>query len=574
MKDSRSILMITLALCVAITASAFIAYFRIQAEKDNMTIELSADYGDIERLSALSARPIDKVLLEMKNAGIVSVAITEDLAQGPDINFLANIDPKKLNLYIENKGLNLKKIAVVEKSGLRVIPRIRNSFNLNSNTIKDKVREISRFGTVIFAEEEVLGYPSYLKETARALRSNNIKYGFIEFGKQLGDNVLSSGMGLNVIKVHSIPQEEMENLSVKEMKERFLRAVRERGIRALYVHTLQYPESGMELLDTNTAFISDLKSSLIKGGYSIGEASSPKGSATGAFARMLIGLGVASGVILLLAYFVEINYFLVIAMLIFIAAIPSTKILALLSTIVFPSYAVISQFPAKKEDIVNSFISVPIVMVMSIAAITGLGAMFTAALLTSPSYMLGASTFSGVKLAFIMPILIISGYFFLRDEQGSLKIKKMYPKIKELLNMNIKVLHVALLLIAAVAGAILILRSGNFGLPVPGVEKAARGALENALLIRPRTKEFLIGYPALIIASIYYLRGGNAWLWLMLAIGALAPISLTNSFCHIHTPLMITAIRSVMGLVLGIAVGLLAYLVYFLSDKAIQRYIK
>ena len=107
---------------------------------------------------------------------------------------------------------------------------------------------------------------------------------------------------------------------------------------------------------------------------------------------------------------------------------------------------------------------------------------------------------------------------------------------------------------------------------VPGFEKFGRAFLENALSIRPRTKEFLIGYPALMIACFYYFRGHSKWLWLILAVGALAPISMTNSFCHIHTPLVITVTRSCIGLILGIVVGLVLYLVYELWSLMLKSW--
>jgi predicted lysophospholipase L1 biosynthesis ABC-type transport system permease subunit len=90
---------------------------------------------------------------------------------------------------------------------------------------------------------------------------------------------------------------------------------------------------------------------------------------------------------------------------------------------------------------------------------------------------------------------------------------------------------------------------------VPGIEKIFRDILENILYIRPRTKEFLIGYPFLFLAAARYLRGEKKWLWFLAALGAIAPISVFNAFSHIHTPIMVSMIRTVNGLVLGIIFG-------------------
>jgi hypothetical protein len=237
--------------------------------------------------------------------------------------------------------------------------------------------------------------------------------------------------------------------------------------------------------------------------------------------------------------------------------------LALLSAIIFPAYAVISMFPAKRESSMLAVISRVVLTVFYIAAITAMGAVFIASLLSEKIHVVGIDAFSGVKIALIIPLILVASYFFLRKEgEEKLEVRTSIFKAKELLNINIKVSHAVIFLIAAACGALFILRSGNFGLPVLGPEKYLRALLENVMVIRPRTKEFLIGYPALVLGAIYYMKGGNKWLWLWLSAGVLAPISMTNSFCHIHTPVLITLVRSCVGLILGIALGLFIYLLY------------
>jgi hypothetical protein len=140
-----------------------------------------------------------------------------------------------------------------------------------------------------------------------------------------------------------------------------------------------------------------------------------------------------------------------------------------------------------------------------------------------------------------------------------------------LLGINIKVSHAVIFLLAAACGALFILRSGNFGLPVLGPEKFLRALLENIMVIRPRTKEFLIGYPALILGAVYYFKGGNKWLWFWLSAGVLAPVSMTNSFCHIHTPVLITLVRSCVGLIIGVALGISVYFLYVIWGRVRPR---
>jgi len=573
MKDRNIVLLITIALLISIAVSTFVIYKRINAEKINNSVELAADFGDIERLSSIQDVPVNTLLAKLRDAGISAVALTEDLAGSIDLNVLSGIDPKKTDLYVPSKGLSSRKIDLIRGSGLRVIPRIRNIFNSSGATIDKKIKDISSYDTVIFAEEEVLGYPNYLMETAKALRSNNLKYGYVEFGKQMGDSALASYMGGSLVKVHSIPPDELEGMSREEAVKRFVRAARERDIRILYIHLFQYPDSGKDIISTNLSLITELRQELLSSGFVIGKASMPQKISVSRIEKGSIGLGIASGAILLIHYFMAVNLYMAVAMLVLFALLPA-KLLALLSAIIFPAYAVISLFPAKRERSVAPVISRAILTVFYIAAITVVGAVFIAALLTDKVHMIGIDAFSGVKIALILPLLIVASYFFLRKEnEEKLDVKTSMAKAKELLGINIKVFHAVIFLLAAACGALFILRSGNFGLPVSGPEKFMRALLENIMVVRPRTKEFLIGYPAIVLGSIYYLKNGNKWLWFWLAIGVLAPVSMVNSFCHIHTPLLISLVRSVISLILGIALGLFIYLLY-VAWVAVQKYLK
>jgi hypothetical protein len=62
---------------------------------------------------------------------------------------------------------------------------------------------------------------------------------------------------------------------------------------------------------------------------------------------------------------------------------------------------------------------------------------------------------------------------------------------------------------------------------------------------------------------------GIAWWWRgrrrlaipCFLVGVLGQVSLLNTFCHIHTPLVISLWRDILGLVIGIALGAGVFLV-------------
>lgn len=561
MKDRKVLLLVTLALVLGMLASIFLCYQRIKSEGRNNVVEIAVDYSDVERVAASENSDVRAVLSKFAKVGATSVALTEDLVSNTDMNSLIGVDPKRLPLYIKSKGIDPVKVRNILSAGLRVIPRVRNSFAMNGGAILKKINSLYGYDTVIFAEEEVLGYPNHLKDTAGALKTVGLKYGFVEFGKQYGDSDLAALCGTNVVIVHSIAPDEMGNLKRREMLERYVRAVRERNVRFLYVHLLQYPDYRWTLEDTNASFLNDLKQELLARDFDLGKASAPEGVKAGTIGRAMIGLAIGAGTVLAVDCFMPVGFIASLVIIIILGLIPSSKFLALMASLVFPIYAVISQFPAKKSKAPITF-SVAINSVITIAAVTTLGGVFIASLLAGPTYMLGTDMFSGVKLAVILPLLAVAGYFFFRDEDGRIRFKSSLKKFFALLDVKVTGLFLFLLALGALAALIMILRSGNFGLPVPGFEKLARSLLDNALFIRPRTKEFLIGYPALVIALIMYLRGENKWLWLVIAVGALAPVSMINSFCHVHTPLLLTIVRSCIGLILGILFGLVYYMIY------------
>src|SRR5262249_39008283 len=77
------------------------------------------------------------------------------------------------------------------------------------------------------------------------------------------------------------------------------------------------------------------------------------------------------------------------------------------------------------------------------------------------------------------------------------------------------------------------------------------------VLVRPRTKEFLVGHPALIVAlALWALARGRAWIVPLLCVGAIGQESLVNSFCHLHTPIALTLARTWNSLWLGSLIGL------------------
>lgn len=170
-----------------------------------------------------------------------------------------------------------------------------------------------------------------------------------------------------------------------------------------------------------------------------------------------------------------------------------------------------------------------------------------------PLYMYRISTFSGVKLSLILPLVLV----LLIDLH-----KREHPEsLTEILFRPPLWGEIALAGTLLMAAVVMLLRSGNYGF-VRTSEILFRDWLEKILGVRPRTKEFLIGYPALVIW--YYLKRQKMlahWREFLRLAVTLAFSSAVNSFCHFHTPLLLTLLRVFNGWWVGLLLGGLLLLI-------------
>jgi hypothetical protein len=134
---------------------------------------------------------------------------------------------------------------------------------------------------------------------------------------------------------------------------------------------------------------------------------------------------------------------------------------------------------------------------------------------------------------------------------------------EQFLRQPVTVAQAVVVLVALGALAFALSRSGNQPVLSPSpLELKFRHLLEAVLAIRPRTKEFLLGYPALMLGLALALRGRRSWLPLVAVLAALGQVSLLNTYCHFHTPLSVSLLRTFNGLWLGLIVGVAVILVW------------
>ena len=186
-------------------------------------------------------------------------------------------------------------------------------------------------------------------------------------------------------------------------------------------------------------------------------------------------------------------------------------------------------------------------------ALTGwslLGGLWVSALMSTRTYLLDCAIFAGVKISLLFPMAF-----------GCLLL--LWNLRKPLLQTGWKG-WLGLAFAGAVLGAaalVLAARSGDIAGGISQLETNFRNFLEYTLYVRPRTKEMLVAVPCIPV-FLWACRRKFAPLQLLCGAGALLEcVSVTNTFCHAVAPLLVSVMRTLLGVGIGLLPGILAVLI-------------
>ncbi|NLT94589.1 MAG: DUF2157 domain-containing protein [Clostridia bacterium] len=473
---------------------------------------------------------------------------------------LPNSDKEKELIYEEldavGVGFDLDVLRQISDSGLNVIPQIRDWPKPTKESIEFMVQEIKKIpglSCILFNDKQVPGYPGHMGVWIAELKNEEGKafapIGVVEFFNQKGINQLATLMNKETVRVHSIAANEINTYTPQSAIQRYELAVSERNIRVLFVRFFDMNQPGLAL-EKNLDFLSDLKSTLEREGFEIGEVRQ-FGSPT--YSRIiigLIGLGVIAGGVLVLAQKNWLRLSVVLgllgaliwAALLLKEPVLGRKLMALASVIVYPTLAFLMFAGQKARSLIQSIMALCKMSIISL-----IGAFLMVGLLADKLFMLKLDQFVGVKAAHVLPLVIIPLLLFIINE-------KPIATIKELLEKAVTYKYAFLAVLAAVALVIYVIRTGNDGtVLVSSFEEKLRSGLKELLGVRPRTKEFLIGHPFTLLILYYGLNKKN---WFLILPAIIGQVSLVNTYAHIHTPLIVSLIRSFNGLWIGVMVGI------------------
>ena len=534
--------------------------------------------------------------------GTVADALYDDVSKYNDTKtkgFVERITLSSSKLMYISLGLMPEKVELIQSAGMEIIPRTQCYNGHNGDQFAQAVvRGYEQYGIVpdyiIAGGEAVIGFDEGTDFVLDYLRKNQITIGLIETNTQR-ENIMQTGVDtaafatdLNTVRVFTMWNYLQYRYGyygyegAEEIENALYRAIVERNIRVLYFKPVkQTDDHHVYITDPEVyrSMFDSLDRRLAAHGISRGRASVMENYEVPSLALLVMGLGAGAGGALLPDTFLPMKrkWTLLLAGLAAVCVAGAWLVLpnsfrllaSFASAVVFACLAAAFFLTAAKQtgEKLERNTGVLKILPRSIAILTGAvlislaGAMMTAAPLSSTSFMLELSIFRGVKMAQLLPLvffcLLFVSYYGLFEKDR--KENRLNPKdVLTALQWNIPVWALFLLAAVGLAGYYYLARTGHeTNVSISDVELIFRNDLETLLLARPRTKEFLVAFPAIMLAVYCAVRRLPFWTALFGLAGTIGLTSVCNTFMHIRTPLYLGFVRTAYSLLLGILVGAL-----------------
>lgn len=537
------------------------------------------------------ARPGTSALRLSISDPVLAAQVADQLAHkvGPRRAFLASARGASPALFslpdglepLRTMGVGLPPDAVraAREAGVEIVARLGNYAGVTKEAADWMLGQAAALGArhVIFTGTDVLGNKCLIPDVTVSLRRHHLDYGFIEFGKQRGDVEMARRVHGQLVRVHSITDAEMQQLKVEEAIDRFVKAARERNIRIIYVRLFLQPTA--DLVADNAKYLDSIAGGLRAAGLELGPAVPYHALYSGRPLMILTAVGIVAATVLLLTRLLVLPAGLQLALFV-LGALGSAglltlnptlglgrKALALLAALVLPTLALAvygdpgrlaSEGEAERP---RPGIGAALWLYLKMSAVTLAGALLVVGMLGDTRFLVKYDQFVGIKPAHVLPLFalgaIMAGGLFVPAATWRAQWQRARDHWRKLLAEPVYLWQILGMMVAVVLVGIVVLRSGNDpGVGVSPLELKFRAILDKLLWVRPRTKEFLVGHPAMLLALWAGLaRRPRIWAPALL-VGAIGQVSILNTFCHIHTPLLISLARVGIGLALGAVFGM------------------
>lgn len=201
--------------------------------------------------------------------------------------------------------------------------------------------------------------------------------------------------------------------------------------------------------------------------------------------------------------------------------------------------------------------------------ISMIGVVFVIGLLNNITYYLVLEQFRGVSMLHLVPIALIGLYLLFFNHTSG--FKHAISKLRMLLELHVRIWWLVAAVLAAAVVVYYLSRTGNAG-QTSAFERISRAFLENTLGVRPRIKEFLFAHPLFVLGGYLALKHRHA-VYLFVA-GVIGQLSIVDTFAHLHTPVLISLIRTGYGVGFGLAVGLLLIALWEIGERGWRKWVR
>lgn len=584
-----------LLVCCLITAllAGFSLSYRYRAESKNRAVGITLEIETIQGFAASANISLDEALDQLKTSGLTGVVMAEEtvgdlISDGrgsviPGAILLTNEDSnlrtrvsrgleRRFNMFVPNGGATIpipglsgslaRTVAIgldddlakrVKSRGLFIVARMSNPAGVTSNYVWQSLADAAAHGAKFFLPQgdQVLGRRDALPALLGALEKHQIYYATPEFTKIGGDaNVVGKAPQL-VVRLHSAQAAELDKLTLAGALERYGKAASERNQRILLLRPLSFAAENplVEL----AGFVKKVSDQVRKEGLVPGEPHPFVNPGVPSFVLLLLTLSILPA-LWFGAQLSGFNFYKTgprLALLLAVVAVltgttENRSYAALVAAVLYPTLALALLVTAPPKNIFAGYLRTSLISLV--------GGLVVAGLLNGLPFLVKADSFGGVKIAHFLPLAGIGLWVWGRDGRW-----------RSTLGDPIRWGQAALGLVLMVGLAFMATRTGNDGpAGVSEVELQFRALLDQWLYVRPRTKEFMIGHPVLILLLGWVVSQreralSSGWLALGIMVAAIGQTSIVNTLCHLHTPLHVGLTRILVGFILGGILGALGW---------------
>lgn len=571
---------------------------RYSNENRNKSIITTADLDEFMKLSITADLPQEDVLTTLNKNGVKAVSVnfmfycTDD-----EITLVSHTSDDTLQkLY--SKGfdiiLNISFCNIDNSTDANVIDSsspVSNTAVHSSHYLEYMKELIKKYNIkyLTFEKGVVPDFQNIVEALSGIIKSENLIIGLAEspsqdgYVKSRGLEKLTEKTDFAVSRLYILPEKSLKQLSSTDLFYRWIRCASDRNIRIFDIKPLQNPERTMQQnFEETCKAVRKFTGYIIKKGFNTeSDISIPSDNFHSKAQDCALLINIASA---FLVYINSLSPFInkrnlklyshlavlsvtAIFMILYLAGMISSaglcRIIALSAAVIYPSIAV-QNFLEINNINFKGYAYKLIFSLSVLICVNIIGCITVSAALSDITFMMNINTFPGVPAAYIIPLIL---FVFNYGIVNGINYKNLISSAENKKYFKLKAIPV--LLISSFIFTVYITRTGNDPIIPPShAEINVRKFLEYHLFARPRFKEFLIGYPGVFLFTYFFKKNNRHFILIPLGIMAtIGSITTINSFCHVFTPIYISLIRSIYGLILGIITGTLAVALIKVSEK-------